>query len=91
MLRGYVPKYLCDLGKFNQNQTIVNNLMFGLSNHLSGKKTTLIVMAKNIVYTLASSNKSCSSKHVAQVLSVDHRNIKKGIERRVSREELSKD
>jgi len=65
MLKGYVLEYLCDLRKLKQNQTIVDNLKSGLSNHLSGQKITSIVMAKNIVYIIASSNKSYNSGQVA--------------------------
>ncbi len=84
MLKGIVPKYLRDPRKLKQNKIIVNNLKSGLSNHLSGEKTTLIVMAKNIICIIESSNKSYSSKQVAWVLGVEQRNIKKGIKRRRS-------
>jgi predicted transcriptional regulator len=65
MLRAYVLEYLGDPRKLKQNQTIVDNLKSCLFNHLSGQKTTPIVMAKNIVCTLASFSKSCSSRQVA--------------------------
>lgn len=84
VLKGIVPKYLRDPRKLKQNKIIVNNLKSGLSNHLSGEKTTLIVMAKNIICIIESSNKSYSSKQVAWVLGVEQRNIKKGIKRRRS-------
>jgi hypothetical protein len=65
VLKGYVLEYLHDLRKLKQNQTIVNNLKSGLSNHLSGQKITPIVMAKNIIYIIASSNKSYNCRQVA--------------------------
>jgi hypothetical protein len=64
-LEGYVPKYLQDLGKVKQNQVIVDNLKCGLSNYLKGQKTLPIVMAKDIVCTLAMFEKTCSNKQVA--------------------------
>jgi hypothetical protein len=82
LLEGYVLKYLWDLGKVKQNQVIVDNLKCGLSNHLKGQKTLPIVMAKDIMCTLAMFEKTCSNKQVTQNLDVDCRNIMKVIERR---------
>lgn len=65
VLKGYVMEYLRDLRKLKQKKTIVNNLKSGLSNHLNGQKITPIIMAKNIVYIIASSNKSYNSRQVA--------------------------
>ncbi len=81
VLKGYVMEYLRDLRKLKQKKTIVNNLKSGLSNHLNGQKITPIIMAKNIVYIIASSNKSYNSRQVAQILGVERMNIKKGIQR----------
>jgi len=53
LLKDCVFEYLCDLGKIKQKQIIVDNIKFRLSNHLNGQKTTPIVMAKDIVYALA--------------------------------------
>jgi hypothetical protein len=39
-------------------------------------------MAKDIVYALATSDKTSNNKQVAQILGVDCRNIKRAIERR---------
>jgi hypothetical protein len=41
-----------------------------------------MVMAKNIVYALVTSNKTSNNKQVAQILGVDCKNIKREIERR---------
>jgi hypothetical protein len=43
-------------------------------------------MAKNIIYIMASFNKSYSSKQVAWVFGVDCKNIKKAIKKRSSLE-----
>jgi hypothetical protein len=53
LLKDCVFEYLCDLGKIKQKQIIVDNIKSSLSNHLNGQKTTPIVMAKDIVYALA--------------------------------------
>jgi hypothetical protein len=41
VLRCRVSEYLCDPGKFKQNQTIVDNIKSSYSNHLSGQKYCL--------------------------------------------------
>jgi phage regulator Rha-like protein len=41
-----------------------------------------MVMAKDIVYALTTSNKTTNNKQVAQILGVHRRNIKRAIERR---------
>jgi hypothetical protein len=53
LLKDCVFEYLCDLGKIKQKQIIIDNIKSSLSNHLNGQKTTPIVMAKDIVYALA--------------------------------------
>jgi hypothetical protein len=81
-LESYVPKYLQDLRKVNQNHFIVDNLKCGLLSHLKGQKTLPIVMVKDIVCTLAMFEKTYSNKQVAQILGVDCRNIMEDVERK---------
>jgi hypothetical protein len=61
LLRDVVLEYLQDVNKLKQNQVVIDNLKSSLSNHLNGQKTKLIVMAKDIIYALASS-KTCNSR-----------------------------
>jgi phage regulator Rha-like protein len=55
----------------------------GISMHLVGSKKSHLVMAKDIICTLASFENMTSSRFVAEVLGMDRRNIKKGINRQV--------
>lgn len=50
--------------------------------YLSGVRQSKIVMAKDIVCTLASSSNMENRRRVADVLGVDRRNLKRGMERR---------
>jgi hypothetical protein len=65
------------------NQNLVDSLKYGLTSHLVGAKSSKITMAKDIVYTLATSQSIGSSKKVGKVLRVDRRNIKKVAKRRL--------
>jgi hypothetical protein len=64
-----------------QNQEILNNMKFGITNHLVGPKKTQLVVAKNIICMLASGSLIGSSRNVVKVLGVDKRNIRKALER----------
>ncbi len=82
MLRKCVLEYLHDLKKLKENQDVIENLKCGLTNHLKGQKSSSMVIVKDIVYVLATSNKTSNTRQVVQILGVDSRNIKKAIERR---------
>jgi hypothetical protein len=41
-----------------------------------------MVMAKDIVYALATFDKTSNNRQVVQILGVDHKNIKRAIEKR---------
>ncbi len=51
-----------------------------LSNHIIGHKSSPFVIAKEIFYNLVASDKTSSSKKVAQVLGVDRMNIERAME-----------
>jgi hypothetical protein len=53
----------------------------GLTNYLKGQKSLFIVMAKDIICALTTSNKINNNKQVVRILSVDCKNIKNTIER----------
>lgn len=83
MWKHYLPPYLQDLGKLKHSHEIVDNLKRGLTDHLTGQRSQPLVMAKDIVCALATSQYNVTScREVARVLGVDRRNIKKGIVRR---------
>jgi hypothetical protein len=62
----------------------------GIAAHLSGQKSCNIIMAKDILYTLASSATTSTCRGVAGVLGVDRQNIRKGIDRRVQLDGLKR-
>jgi len=56
-----LPTYLVDASMAKQNHEIIGNLREGLTIHLIGKHPSNLVLAKDIVCTLTSSQ-SVSSK-----------------------------
>ena len=78
-----VPPFLSDLGVVHQNQEVICNMKANISTHLARSKKSHVVMAKDIICTLASSEHMTSSKSVAEVLGVNRCNIRKGVNRRV--------
>lgn len=83
LMADIVPPFLSDLGAVIQNQEVIRNMKAGISTHLAGSRKSHLVMAKDIICTLASSEHMTSSRSVAEVLGVDRRNIRKGVNRRV--------
>jgi hypothetical protein len=63
-----VPNYLQDLQKAKMNQKLVNKLRCSLSSHLVGKKSSKIILAKDIICTLALSQSIGSSREVEKVI-----------------------
>jgi hypothetical protein len=82
MLQKCVPEYLHDLRKSKKIQSVIENLKCGLTNQLRGQKSSAIVVAKDIVYALVTFDKTNNNRHVVRILGVDHKNIKRAIERR---------
>jgi hypothetical protein len=81
VLRECVLEYLCDLKKIKENQGVIKHLKCGLTNHLRGQKSLSMVIAKDIVYVLVTSNKASNNIQVVQILGVDYKNVKRAIER----------
>jgi hypothetical protein len=79
IMREIVPPFLQDLGIVHQNHEVIRNMKAGISMHLAGSKKSHLVMAKDIICTLASSENITSSKSIVEVLKVDRRNIRKGV------------
>jgi hypothetical protein len=83
LVKDAIPPFLSDLRIVKQNQSFIDNMKFGIAAHLSGQKPSNIVMAKDILCTLASSATTSSCRGVAGVLRVKWQNIRKGIDRHV--------
>jgi len=64
VLQKYVPKYLHDFRKSKEIQSVIENLKCGLTNQLKGQKSSAIVMAKDIVYVLATFDKTSNNRQV---------------------------
>jgi hypothetical protein len=80
LVKGMLPSYYSNISIVKHNQEVVENLKDGLSFHLVGEHNSKLVVAKDIVYTLASSQSLSSGQGITKVLGVDKRNIKNGIE-----------
>ena len=78
-----VPDFLVDPSKVKLRHSVLSNLKEGMADHLLGVRQSKIVMAKDIVCTLASSSNMGSRRSVADVLGVDRRNLKRGMQRRL--------
>ena len=83
VLHGMVPDFLVDPSKVKLRHSVLSNLKEGMVDHLIGNLQSKIVMAKDIVCTLASSSNMGSKRSVADVLGVDRRNLKRGMDRRL--------
>jgi hypothetical protein len=74
-MRDAVPSYLSDLKVFKEYHNIIENIKSAVGTHLYGQKPIQIVMAKDILCTLASSSSSSNCRGVASVLGGDKWNI----------------
>jgi hypothetical protein len=83
VVRDIVPTFLQDVSVVHQNHEVIRNMKTGILMHLAGSRKSHLVMAKDIICTLASSENITSSRSVADLLGVDRMNIKKGLDRRV--------
>jgi hypothetical protein len=71
LVKGMIPKHLFDLSNVQQKHEVLTNVQTCLVMHLTSSCLTKIVVAKDIVCTLASSNNLHSSKAIARKLGVD--------------------
>jgi hypothetical protein len=83
LVKGMVPKYLFDLSNVQQKHEVLTIVQTCLVMHMTSSCLTKIVVAKDIVCTLISSNNLHNNKAIVRVLGVDRRNIKRGWEKRV--------
>jgi len=73
--------FLVDPIKVKLTQSIKSNLKEDMINHLARVKKSKIVMAKDIVYTLATSSNLRSKRGVVDLIGVDMKNLRRSIER----------
>jgi hypothetical protein len=50
-----MPPYLHDVKKLKHNQQLIENFIFGLSNHVAGHRSSKLVLAQDIVCNFAAS------------------------------------
>jgi len=82
-LTGMLLDFLVDPTKVKLRHSLLANLKGGMIDHLTGVRESKIVMAKDIVCTLAASSKLGSNRGVADLIGVDRKNLRRGMERRL--------
>jgi hypothetical protein len=81
LLKSSIPVFLQDMNLVKHSIEIVQNLSRGLNEHYTGVREQKLIMAKDIVCTLATANSSATSaRQMAKLLGVDRRNFKKSFE-----------
>jgi hypothetical protein len=78
-----IPLYLKDLQTIKLQQSIFSIVREGIKDHLVGVKKSKLIMAKDILCTLASTSKVGSGRGLAGLLDVDRRSISRARGRRV--------
>jgi hypothetical protein len=85
LLKSSVPVFFQDMNLVKHSIEIVQNMNRGLSDHSIGVREQKLIMAKDIVCTLATTNSSATSaRQMAKLLGVDRRNFKRSFEWRQS-------
>jgi hypothetical protein len=88
-MREAVPSYLSDVKALKEYHKIIEIIRSAVGTHLCGQKPMQIVMAKDILCTLASSSSSSSCRGVVGALGMDRRTIRRGIGRRIQLDGLN--
>jgi hypothetical protein len=74
LIKNMILNYLSNLSIMMQNQKMISSLKTNITDHLISQKPSQIVVAKNIVYMLISSQLGAiitKGVHVCQVISLD--------------------
>jgi hypothetical protein len=66
-----IHDYFKDLDSIKHNLEIMNNFKSGLTTHLLGSRKIELVVAKNIIYTLASNQYVSNIRNVFKTLGVE--------------------
>jgi hypothetical protein len=75
LLKDMVPPYLSDLGVVKHKYDVLQNMKEGINTHSTSRRKSKLVMAKDIMCILASSQSITNKRVVAKVLGVDKQNI----------------
>jgi hypothetical protein len=81
-MKGMIPPFLRDLETMKLQDSVMSNMRDGLKDHLVGVHQSKIVMAKDILYTLATNSVVGSRRGLAGILGVDRGNILQARSRR---------
>jgi hypothetical protein len=82
-MKGSLPPYLSDLAAIKQSHEVFLNLKDGMNTHLVGSQSFKVIMAEDIVCTLAVSPSVNSGRRISKLLGIDGRNIKKVEEHKI--------
>jgi hypothetical protein len=82
-MKDMILPWMIDLDTIKLQHSVLSSMKEGVRDHLLGVRESAIVMAKDILCTLASSSKVGSGREVARLLGVDRRNISKARSRRM--------
>jgi hypothetical protein len=86
-MKGMIPPWISNLDTIKVQHYVLSSVREGVRegvrDHLVGVRQSKLVMAKDILCTLASSSHVGSGRGVARLLGVDGRNITKGRSRRL--------
>jgi phage anti-repressor protein len=81
LLKSSIPIFLQDMNLVKYSIEIVQNLSRGLNEHCTSIREQKLIMAKDIVYTLAIANSSATSaRQMVKLLDVDRQNFKRSFE-----------
>jgi len=82
LLKNMVPPYLTDPGVVKHKFDVLQNMKEGINTHLAGCRKSKLVMVKDTVCTLTSSQSFINKRAVARVFGVDRQNIPRTVLRR---------
>jgi hypothetical protein len=82
-MKGMIPPWRSNLDTIKLQHYVLSSLIEGVRDHLVGVRQSKLVMAKDILYTLASLSQVGSRRGVVGLFGVDRRNITKGRSRRL--------
>ena len=88
-MREAVPSYLSDVKALKEYYKIIENTRSVVETHTCSQKPMEIMMAKDILCTLASSSSSSSCRGMAGVLGINKWNIRRGIKRGIQLDGLN--
>jgi hypothetical protein len=79
LLKDMGPPYLTNPRVVKNKYDVLQNMKEGINTHLASHRKSKLIMVKDIVCTLTSSQSITSKRVVAKVLGVDRRNISKAV------------